>query len=272
MTDHSQYAETLALYAVGALDNHQEQVELEAHLQSCDGCRLELDALRGDAALLAFSTVGPMPPQRSRERLLAAIGSEPRKDKAPLSRKFVLGVLHPRWLAIAPVAATLLLAIFSLMLWREDSRLRHNLDKAQATLSTQGQQLQELQSVRDQLQELQSIRDLVKARNAVHMTLVAAKWPAQPQAKTIYVPRKGLLLMANNLRPLPGDKVYELWLVPADGSAPMPFGTFKTDPSGNAVMHHTVKTDKHPKAFAITIEPEGGSPVPTMPVVMGPAG
>jgi len=270
MTDHSQYAETLALYALGALDNHEERVELEAHLRSCDECRTELEALRGDAALLAFSTAGPMPPQRSRERLLAAIGSAPRK--APISRKFILGVLHPRWLAIAPVAATLLLAIFSLMLWRDDAGLRRNLDKAQATLSTQSQQLQEMQSIRDQLQELQLIRDLVKARNAVHMTLVASKWPAQPQAKTIYVPRKGLLLMANNLQPLPGDKVYQLWLLPADGGAPLSFGTFKTDPSGNAVMHHSIKTDKHPKSFAITIEPEGGSPAPTLPVVMGPAG
>ena len=270
MTGHSQYAETLTLYALGALDNQQEQAELEVHLQSCDECRTELNSLRGDAALLALSTAGPMPPQRSRERLLEAIGTEPRR--VPVSRKFVLGVLHPRWLAIAPLAATLLLAIFSLLLWREDARLRRNLDSAKATLSTQGQQLQELQSVKDQLQELQSIRDLVKARNALHMTLVAAKWPAQPQAKTIYVPRKGLLLMANNLQPLPGNKVYQLWLVPADGSAPMPFGTFKPDQGGNAVMHHSMKTDKRAKAFAITIEPEGGSPVPTMPVVMGPAG
>jgi hypothetical protein len=158
------------------------------------------------------------------------------------------------------------------MLWREDDRLRRNLDKAQETLSVQGRQLQELQSVRDQLQELQSIRDLVKARNALHMTLVAAKWPAQPQAKTVYVPRKGLLLMANNLLPLPGNKVYELWLMPADGSAPMPSGTFKPDQGGNVVMHHPMKTNIKPKSFAITIEPEGGSPVPTMPVVMGPAG
>lgn len=270
MTGHSQYAENLTLYALRALDNQKERAELEAHLEGCDECRTELEALRGDAALLAFSTAGPMPPQRSRERLLEAISAEPRK--IPASKKFVLGVLHPRWLAIAPVAAALLLAIFSLMLWREDARLRRNLDNARATMSTQGQQLQELQSVRDQLQELQSIRDLVKSRNAMHMTLVASKWPAQPQAKTVYVPRKGLLLMANNLQPLPGNKVYELWLMPADGSAPMPFGTFKTDQGGNAVMHHAMKTDKHPKSFAITIEPEGGSPEPTMPVVMGPAG
>jgi len=52
---------------------------------------------------------------------------------------------------------------------------------------------------------------------------------------------------------------------------------------GGALLHHFLemhfrfgfhgtKTDKRPRAFAITVEPEEGSPVPTSPVVMGPAG
>src|SRR5438128_7002811 len=118
MNDHAQYAETLALYALDALDNEAERAELEAHLESCAQCRSELDALHGDAALLALSTTGPMPPERARQRLLEAIEMEPRKS--PVARKLVMGVLHPRWLAVAPVAATLMLAIFSLLLWRED--------------------------------------------------------------------------------------------------------------------------------------------------------
>jgi Anti-sigma-K factor rskA/Putative zinc-finger len=260
MKDHSQYAETLALYALGALDNREDQIELEAHLESCTECRQELGALRGDAALLALSTTGPMPPQRARQRLLEAISADQRKSS--VSRKLVIGVLHPRWLAIAPVAATLLLAIFSLMLWREDARLRHNLEQAQAEAAKQDQQLQ----------QVQAIVDLLKAPNAMHMTLVAAKWPAQPQAKTVYVPRKGLLLMANNMEQLPQNKVYELWLLPADGSPPMPAGTFKPDRGGNALMHHPMHASIQAKAFAITIEPEGGSQTPTMPIVMGPAG
>jgi hypothetical protein len=260
MKDHAQFAETLVLYALDALDDREEQAQLEAHLNSCAECRTELSALRGDAALLAFSTAGPLPPQRARQRLLDAIAGEQRKQ--PVSRKLVVGVLHTRWLAIAPVAATVVLAVFSLMLWREDARLRQRLDKAQEVLSAQAQQIQ----------EMQSIRDLLNAPDALHVTLVTAKNSAQPQAKTVYAPSKGLLLMANNMEQLPQNKVYELWLLRADGGAPMPAGTFRPDPSGNVLMHHPMRSKIQAKTFAITIEPEGGSQTPTMPIVMQAAG
>jgi hypothetical protein len=174
-----------------------------------------------------------------------------------------MGVLHPRWLATAPIAATLLLAIFSLMLWREDSRLRSKLEAAQA----------QLQEQTDKLQRVQAVVDLLNARNAVHMTLVSTPTVSpQPQARTIYVPQKGLLLMANNMESLPPDKVYQLWLLPADGKPPMSAGTFKPDARGNVVMHHPMREAIQAKAFAITIEPEGGSQTPTMPIRMISAG
>src|SRR5205823_14329178 len=103
MKEHTQYAEGLALYALGALDNAQERADLEAHLSSCRECQQELAALRGDAALLSLSTVGPAPPQRSRQRLLDAIAKEPGTVIAP--RRSVLGVLRPRWLNFVPIAA-----------------------------------------------------------------------------------------------------------------------------------------------------------------------
>src|SRR5579862_4262886 len=75
MNAHEQFADDLALYALGALLG-EERATLEAHLKSCPECRAELERLRGDAALLAFSTSGPRPPARSRARLLSAIAAE----------------------------------------------------------------------------------------------------------------------------------------------------------------------------------------------------
>lgn len=261
MKDHAQYAEDLALYAVGALDPAEES-DLKAHLRSCATCQKELAALRGDAALLALAAVGPAPPPRARQRFVAAISNEPRQQ--PLHQRLILGTLRPRWLTFAPMAATLLLAIFSLMLWRLDAKLQRRLDRTQA----------ELQETQDHLKEAHQLVALLHSPDSMHLTLVAVKSPAQPQAKTVYSPKMGrLLLMANNLEPLPEKKVYELWLIPANGSAPMPCGTFWPNAKGDAMMDHSLsEAGIDAKGFAITVEPEGGSTAPTSPIQMMSAG
>ena len=69
--------------------------------------------------------------------------------------------------------------------------------------------------------------------------MVSRKTPPQPQIKTVYSKQQGaLLLMASNLTPLPENKIYQVWLLPADGSAPMAAGWFKPDSKGNGMMFH----------------------------------
>src|SRR5690349_2300728 len=69
---HEQYAEDLALYALGAL-HAGSCAQLEQHLKECAACRRELETMRGDAALLALSVSGPTPPARSRQRRAPAL-------------------------------------------------------------------------------------------------------------------------------------------------------------------------------------------------------
>lgn len=261
MRDHGQYLEMLALYALGALDPAEES-ELQAHLRSCPQCGWELAALRGDAALLALSVVGPAPPQGARQRLLAAIGNEP--GRQPARQNLIMGTLRPRWLTFVPIAATLLLAIFSLMLWRLDARLQRRLDRAQA----------ELQDTRDRLQKAQELVALLHSPDSMQMTLVNVQKPPQPQVKTFYSPKMGrLLLVAGKLEPLPPNKVYELWLLPAKGGPPMPCGTFWPDAKGDVMMDHSLsEAGIDATGFAITIEPQGGSATPTLPIQMSSTG
>src|SRR5947209_120753 len=138
MKDHTQYAETLALYALNALDNTQERAELECHLRSCDECQAELETLRDDTALLALSAVGPAPPQRARQRLLDAISTAP--VRSVKTQRVIVGVLRPRWLNFVPIAAALLLAVFSLMLLQRNARLLNRLEEARAQLGQQNEQ------------------------------------------------------------------------------------------------------------------------------------
>ncbi|MBZ5506998.1 MAG: anti-sigma factor [Acidobacteriia bacterium] len=269
MNDHPQFAEALALYAMGALDDPQDLAALQAHLGTCGDCRRELDALRADVALLALSATGPQPPARSRQRLLSAIAAEPpREHKAP--QRYAVGRLRPRWFSFAPIAVMLLLAVFSLLLWRDVRNTRFQLRMAR----TQIEQMQaEVAEKNGALEEARKIGDLLHASDAWPITLVSVKTPPQPQLKMIYSREKGsLLLMASNAPMLPDDKIYELWLLPADGGAPMPCGWFKPDKQGNGMIFHKLASAGiTAKGFAVTAEPAGGSLTPTMPIRFAPA-
>ena len=114
MNGHEQYGEDLALLALGALEG-DARTELEKHLETCAGCRLELEQLRGDMALMATSATGPRPPQRSRQRLLDAIAKEPRGVSAtsPRSRGF-------NWLAAFGWAAAVAMLVVVIQLRRDN--------------------------------------------------------------------------------------------------------------------------------------------------------
>jgi anti-sigma-K factor RskA len=250
MKDHAQFAEDLPLYAMGALDD-QACPELEAHLRTCAECRLELDALRGDLAMVALSATGPQPPQRARQRLTQAIAAEP--QSAPgVPPGMVMGRLRPRWFSLAPIAIALVMAITSFGLLLEVQRLKNALDAERKA------------SAHDR-----EIVAMLKDPKAQQNILVPVNNSQQPQVKTIYVRDKGhVLVIANNLAELPSGKAYQLWLMTGEGHA-MPCLTFKTDWRGHSMKLYSMDTaGVEAKGFAITIEPEGGSEKPTPPIVM----
>lgn len=262
MKDHAQFAEDLALYAMGALDD-QECPELQAHLGSCGECRRELEALRADLALLALSATGPQPPQRSRRRLMDAIASEQTETGQPQPEP-VLGRLRPRWLTVAPIAVAVLLAVTSLGLLLEVQRLKDANTKIAL----------ELEKEKADSAHAKEILAMFTDPNAQHVTLVAAKTAPPAHIKTIYQKDKGhILLLASNLAPIPDNKVYQLWMLPASGTAPTPCGTFRVDAHGNGMMLDTMEAEGVDAiGFAVTVEPPGGSKTPTMPIVYAPAG
>jgi anti-sigma-K factor RskA len=253
MSVHEQFAEDLALHALGVLDG-EERAALEKHLDGCAGCRRELEQLRGDMALMALSTTGPTPPRRARQRLLEAMAREPRRAATPARQG---------WWTLVPWVATAALAVGLVVLWLQNSDLQRRI----AGLQNQSA---------ERLAELQQAREVVStltATDAMRVTLVAAKTPPQPQGKAIYVrDRSSLIFLASNLQALPPQKAYELWLIPTSG-APIPAGVFKPDAHGSAaVINPPLPPGVQAKAFAITVEPESGSSAPTLPVVMFGAG
>jgi anti-sigma factor RsiW len=271
MSEHEQYGEDLALYALNALEG-EDRKNLEQHLAACSSCRLELEQLRGDGALLALSTLGPRPPQRARQRLLDAVAKEAaasptrsqrtRKDGAPPASGAVV-IPRRSWWPVLGWAAAAAVIVFAASLWKENLALRQSLASASA---------QAVQSSRE-LEDLRRVAAPIMAPEAQRITLVAMKTPAQPQGKAFYLRnRSNLVFVANNMPLLPAQKAYELWLIPMEG-APVPAGMFKPDAHGSAtVVNPPLPAGMEAKAFAITIENEAGATTPTMPIVMMGAG
>jgi anti-sigma-K factor RskA len=106
--------------------------------------------------------------------------------------------------------------------------------------------------------------------DAMRVTLVKAPSKAAPVGRASYVAEKGALLFtASNLEPVQPSKTYELWIIPADGSSPVPAGTFIPDARGDAtVIMPEIPKGIIAKAFGITIEDQGGSLKPTSPIVL----
>jgi len=266
MNAHEQFADDLALYALGALEG-AALVEVRAHLKTCPECRSELERLRGDVALLAFSASGPRPPARSRDRFLAALAKESRPSVARPVEIRPKEVRSSGWrvflrsLELATAAATIIIV---LLLVRQNGELQRRIAGLQQDSS--GQQAQ--------LQQAKQLISSLTAPDADRYILVAGNTPPKPEGRAIYVASNStLVFLASNMPELPPQKIYELWLIPTSG-APIPAGLFRPDSKGSAaVVRPPLPPGVEAKTFAITVEPEQGSSAPTtQPIMVGTRG
>jgi anti-sigma-K factor RskA len=257
MSMHEQFADDLSLYALGALEG-EDRLALEKHLEGCADCRRELELLRGDAALLAFSVGGPQPPARSRDRLMSAVAKEPRRVKvSPAKRSF--------WWNAFEWAAAAAAVIIVVLLVRQNTDMQRQIAGLAANSTQQ----------HEQLMQAKELLNSLTSPEALHFTLVSANTTPQPQGKAVYVRGTGtLVFLANNMPALPSQKIYELWLIPASGAAPIPAGLFRPDAHGAAtVVRPPLPAGIEAKTFAITVEPESGSAAPTSkPLMVGVPG
>ncbi|MGI9070002.1 MAG: anti-sigma factor domain-containing protein, partial [Bryobacteraceae bacterium] len=89
--------------------------------------------------------------------------------------------------------------------------------------------------------------------------------------RVLVSPTGGLVFVGSQLPVLPGDRTFELWLIPAKG-APQPAGLFRPNPSGESVHISPVAVDaSNTSAVAVSIEPRQGSTAPTTkPILVVP--
>jgi Anti-sigma-K factor rskA len=255
--------EDLALYAMQTLAPDEERTA-QTHLDVCAYCRAALVEAMADVSLVGLSVEQQAPPDGARQRLMARIANTP-QEKAPGPKPVAVMPTReePRtefnWGWLGWVAATAMLVVAA-YLGYSNRTLKQQLseDRGQIARLTAG------------ADRAEALTEALTSPDAKQVTLTETKGPVKPVGHATYLPKRGaLIFVASNLRPVPANKTYELWLIPTGGKAPIPAGLFRPDASGSAsVVMPTVPAGVEAKAFGVTIEDAQGSATPTLPIVI----
>ena len=229
-----------AAYALGALDGADLDA-FERHLASgCPTCETFLRDASETLARLSDHPSELVPPPRVREALMrrAAVEGHRVRPRRPWRR------LSLTW-AAATAAAMVVAGLGS---WyytaaRYEARLGRLAHDA-------------------------AVAHLLRQPGARVVELRATGPVPQAHGRVVWHDATGGRLIVSNLPAAGAGKTYELWTIRT--GTPRAAGTFGVDETGAAVMA-VAPTGGAVDVFAITLEPAGGVPIPTGPIVLASA-
>lgn len=258
MAHNERFEDLAALQALG-IPLGEEAAEFARHLQGCAECERLLADFRGASAALSVAAAPVAPSPELRRRILTSIGDGGRAVDEIRPRRAGGGAPWGRWLLAAAAAAAI--AFFAY----DDARLRRQREELRSESA-------DLSSRLESAQQSLARRDLqvrVLESEDVKVLFLGGKDP-QPAARgKVFWSAKAKrgVLVAGNLAPLPAGKQYELWVF-AKGK-PVAAGVFDADAAGRALFESTdLATIPAADNFAVTVEPRGGVPAPTGPIVL----
>src|SRR5215468_3449386 len=224
-----------ALYVLGLLEPHEAsafELELNANAELRDIAR----EFREAAAAMALTSPPRTPPASLKQRIMREIAAKTEERTVVPMPRAPLG-----WVPWAIAAA---LAVFSGLLAIDRVRLER---------------------------QLADIRAADPLMQTTFYTLApSAPAPADAKATVAWQPgrQSGVIRISNLPAPQPG-KDYQLWAVDAEHKDPISAGVVRVDKNGVAqIRFKPVEKAEHVKAFAISLEREGGVPKKEGPILL----
>jgi len=277
ITDEAQ--EAAALYALGALCQ-QDARAFELHLEDgCLVCQREKQSFDRVVAGIGSGAGAVDPPAHLRQALSERISRERQRPRpvtasarvAPLPERPIRKPVQPARASVAlpwAIAAFLAIAFAGSFLWwqsRHDQLVAESRNQIQAAL----EQAEKMRAERDQkderMKEQLAINQVLSSPGSKMIDLSGESVAPSASGRIYWDVKTGQWIVTAQLPVAPAGKTYQLWFVTAD--AKISAGLIKPDESG-----HGFAQMKYPPnvssliAAAITLEPEGGSAQPTMPI------
>ena len=233
--DNSRFEELAALDAVGLLDDASRQ-----ELHEAARAQKEVDALMLDfnetAAQLAHEAPGIVPPPNLREKILSQLPSRPRPSKiVPFHR-------------IVPYAIAACLMAIGIS---QALQIMH-LKKQLLTTTIDADRLRES-----------------NALMGIRLAMLEAKDPAYTSSRVVVAwdpyQHRGVVGL-QGLPTAPAGHDYQLWVLDPNAPGPISAGLIN---GARAFATEPVSTEN--PGFAISLEPTGGSPSPTGPILFAVA-
>jgi len=240
-----------AEYALDALDPESTRA-FETILASDPELKALADGMRETAAALAHNAPPQLPPPELREKVLARIRGEAQGNAVEATPRVAAPATPAQssGFSLLPWALAAGFAITTAAMWMERDQLRKETAELRKDLVESRN--------RDILSKIK-IATLTAQVDAYSKASAAIVWDAEKQ--------RGVLKLANIPRPESG-KDYQLWVIDPKYPNPVNGGVVPVGEDGVARVAFTPDQPIH-KAdkFAISVEPTGGVPKATGPIV-----
>jgi anti-sigma-K factor RskA len=251
-----------SLYALGALEADEAR-EFEAALRDNPELRALVRDLRAVTEVIAGTAPLLEPPASVKAKLMLQIG-ELRRPATVTD----LGARRRPVSAWIPWALAAGLAMVSFGFLYQSAGLKAELAAQARHIDELGMSLEVAQTesgeLRQAVAKLRESNRLAAIRIALLDSLVAA----DPKAVAVSVwdnERQNGVFIVRNLKSLPTDKDYQLWIIDPKYKTPVDAGVFQVDAKGNVrADFHAREPIQTASQFAVTIEKKGGAEVPNL--------
>jgi anti-sigma-K factor RskA len=264
------YEQAAALYALGALSQHEARA-FENHIRDgCPACQAAAGDFEQVVGELGTIVSPQTPPPYLRDILITRLDREktppariiqfPEPEQTRVREKLETRVSPSRSFIPWAVAASLaLFAVVAFIAWRQTAQQRNDL-QSQVTAIRLEQDQQKAQA-----EEVEQIKAAISSPDVRVISLEGQEHAPRAHAKVYWNTKSNRWFVAANLSPAPFGKTYQLWFLTPE--ARVSAGLIKPDQTGFGYIRVEVPSNiGQIDAAAITLEPEGGSPQPTMPI------